>query len=147
MSFLSWLTHMVYNDRILLTYRMDARTQKFQRDLTFARISEGQAYGMGYQRAVKFLDEMKYLPFKTYVRFIPDVRPAPPVICDKDGQQRVCLETSSTLYDHWRTDSLEKFLSGMVTKAMKLVPIEQKQLLMIIVIIAAAAAGIYLLVM
>lgn len=146
MTLLSWVKKIARGERILMTYTMDPATQIYDVNLVFARVSEAQAYGMGYQRGIKMLDELKYAPFKTYVRFVPDVSPEAPVYKDSDGGLVVCCETASTLYDHWRSDNLEKFLSGMITKK-QLAPIDLKKLLMILIIAGAAAAGVALLVM
>lgn len=146
MTFLAWIKRLARGERILMTYQMDPCTQTYGVSLMFARVTEAQAYGMGYQRGVKMMDELKYAPFKTYVRFFPDEAPAAPAFTNAEGILVECSETASTMYDHWRSDNLEKFLSGMITKK-QMAPIDQKKLLMILLIAGAAAAGVAMLVM
>lgn len=144
MSASAWLYHLLKGDRILISYSMDPDTHRFSRDLFFAHVTEAQAYGMGFQRGIKILDELKYSPFKVYVRFNPDAPPGIPLIKDESGNLVQCFETSSTLYDYWRSDASERFLFGMTTKkAMSL--LDMKKLIMIGVVIAAAVAGVLLL--
>lgn len=133
---LKWLSRIWHNERILITYQVDIDKQEFTTTLFYARISEAQAYSMGYVRGVKMLDKFAYAPFKAYVKFYPDL---PPVPSDS-------LETASTLHDHWRSNATKKFLHGMMTKK-ALAPIETKQIVMIGIIAAAAAVGILFLVM
>ena len=141
----SWIRHMLRNDKILITFHMSENTQKFTRDLTYAHVSEEQAYSMGYQRGIRILDEFRYIFFKTYVKFIPDISPGYYTYTDADGNVIECRESSSTLYDHWRSDTQEKFMAGMTTKT-SLSPSQLKQLGMIGIIVAAAAVGVLLLV-
>ena len=129
--FFIWLGRIIRGERILITYRVDPDSKTFKRDLWFARVSEAQAYSVGYVRGQRMLDEFKYAPFKTYVRFVPDLPPA----------QISTHETASTLFDYWRSNATKNFMQGMTTKK-TMAPIEQKQLIMIIVIAAAAALGI-----
>lgn len=145
MSLFQWLKHVWKGDKILIDFHMDIPRQRYHPNLKFATISEAQAFGMGYVRGYKMLDEFKYIPFKTYVRFHPDEAPTTPYeIVDKEIVSN--YETASTLYDHFATDAVAKFLSGMTTKK-TLAPIDVKKLAMIGCIIAAAAAGILLIMM
>lgn len=130
-----WIGRVIRGDRVLIDYYIDVESQKFSTNTYYARISEAQAYAMGYVKGVKMLDRFSEIPFKSYVRFHPDLPPVP----------SESLETASTLYDHWRSNATAKFLHGMMTKK-TLAPIEMKQLIMIGIIAAAAAAGILLLV-
>lgn len=129
--FFIWLLRIIRNEKVLITYHVYPESKKFRRDLWFARISEAQAYSAGYIRGVRMLDKLYYAPFKTYVRFIPDLPPA----------ELSTHETASTLFDYWRSNATKNFMQGMTTKK-TMAPIEQKQLIMIIVIAAAAAIGI-----
>lgn len=141
----SWIVHLLRNDKILVTFNMNERTHKFSRNLRYAKVSEAQAYGMGYQRGVKILDDFKYIFFKTYVRFVPDNPPGYYTYTNADGDVMVCRETSSTLYDHWRSDAQEKFMAGMTTKT-SLAPSQLKKLALLGIVVAAAAIGALLLV-
>lgn len=129
--FVKWVLRIVRGERILITYRVDPDSKTFRKDLWFARVSEAQAYSLGYIRGTRMLDDFKYAPFKTYVRFVPDPAPA----------QINTHETASTLFDYWRSNATRNFMQGMTTKK-AMAPIETKQLIMIIVIAAAAAIGI-----
>lgn len=130
-----WIGRIIRGERVLIDYYVDVESQKFSTNTYYARISEAQAYAMGYVKGVKMLDRFSEIPFKAYVRFNPDLPPVP----------SESLETASTLYDHWRSNATAKFLHGMMTRK-TLAPIEMKQLIMIGIIAAAAAAGILLLV-
>lgn len=140
--FLAWMWHLLRKDKILITYHMDQRTKRFSESLHIVHITEAQAYGMGYTRGRMIKDELKYLPFRTYVKFIPDIQPPfPLIIMDDSGAVRENYETASTLYDHWNSDSTEKFIKGMTKTT--LTGGEQKKLVLVILICAVAAAGLY----
>ena len=143
--FFRWLKAVIKGYRLLVTYNVSQKDAKFDEGLEIAPISEAQAYAMGYVRGIKIKDELKYMPFKTYVRFIPDIPPLE-VVCEVEGESVYNHETSSTLYDHWRSDALERFLAGMTTKK-ALTPLDQKKLIMIGLIVAGAALGIWLILM
>ena len=130
-----WIRRIYHGECILIDYYIDTDRQKFTATKFYARFSEAQAYAAGYVKGVKVLDKFSEIPFRSYVRFHPDLPPVP----------SRSLETASTLYDHWKSNATAKFLHGMMTKK-TLAPIEMKQLIMIGIIAAAAAAGILLLV-
>lgn len=140
--FLHWIYRIIRNDKILITYDVDPKTQRFNENLQFAHVSKAQAYGMGYVRGKKIKDELKYLPFKTFVRFTPDTRPPfPVVIMDDEGNLHENYETSSTLYDHWKSDAQSQFIKG-VTKTV-LSGGDSKILFMILGVAAVACVGMY----
>lgn len=140
--FMRWIWQLMTKQKLLITYTIDPKTMRFEENLTIAKISTAQAYGMGYVRGKKIKDEAKYIFFKTYVRFTPDNKPPFPVlIMGDDGVVRENWETSSTLYDHWKSDAGKSFIKGM-TKA-TLTGGDQKKLLMIVGICVVAAIGLY----
>lgn len=140
--FLHWLYQLLRKDKILITYSIDKKTLRFEEHLTISHVSTAQAYGMGYTRGRKIKDEFKYLPFKTFVRFTPDEAPPFPVIVmDDDGNVSENWETSSTLYDHWKSDSYKEFVKG-VTKTL-LTGGDQRSLVLIFLIVAGACAAMY----
>lgn len=104
---------------------------------------------MGYVKGEKIYDKLSCSVFKTYVKFRPDLPPMVPysMAPTPDGkklQQIENRETSSTLYDNWKSNAIEKFLKGMTTKT-SLPPIDQKKLMMLGAIALGALAGIYML--
>lgn len=142
--FFYWVYRILRKDKILIDYHIDPKTMRFDENLRITHISMAQAYGMGYTKGVKMKDELKYLPFKTFVRFTPDDKPPfPVVIMDNDGVLHENYETSSTLYDHWKSDAQAQFIKG-VTKTV-LTGGDGKILLMILGIAAVAAVGMYFL--
>ena len=145
--FLKWLWMILKGYRILIDYTVDADAMRFSENLRFVKLSAAQIIGMGYTRGKKIKDEFKYLPFKTYVRFYPDVSPDFPVaIAHPDGTTTDNWETSSTLHDHWKSDSVESFIKGMTTKA-TLSKGDQTKLIMIFLLVAGACAGAYFIIM
>jgi hypothetical protein len=137
-----WTWHLWRKDKILITYFIDQKKMRFEESLEIAHVSEAQAYGMGFTRGKKIKDELKYLPFKTYVKFIPDIQPPfPLIIMDDSGAVRENYETASTLYDHWKSDSKEKFVKGMTKTT--LTGGEQKKLILVAMIGLVAAVGLY----
>ena len=140
--FFRWVWRFLRGDKILITYAVDPKTQRFDENLVFAHVSVAQAYGMGYVRGKKIKDEFKYLPFKTYVRFTPDIAPPfPVIIMDDAGTMHENYETSSTLYDHWKSDAQSQFIKG-VTKTV-LSGGDSKILFMILGVAAVACVGMY----
>lgn len=140
--FIRWLWMIWRGYKILITYNVDKDSGRFSEVLKIDKVTTAQAYGMGYIRGKKIKDELKYMPFKTYVRFFPDDHPPHPVIImDEDGQISENWETSSTLYDHWKSDSTDLFLKGMTKTVMA--GVDQKKLIMIFLLVAGACAGIY----
>lgn len=104
---------------------------------------------MGYVKGEKIYDKLSCSAFKTYVKFQPDLPPMVPysLVPSMDGKKLQKVEnreTSSTLYDHWKSNAIEKFLKGMTTKT-GLPPIDQKKLMMLGAIALGALAGIYML--
>lgn len=141
-GFWRWLWYLLRGYRVLITYNVDTRTKRFNEELYFRRFSQKQIYGMGYVRGKKIKDELKFLPFKIYVRFAPDIKPPHPVlIMDDEGNVRENWETSSTMHDHWRSDSTDQFLKGM-TKTV-LPGGDQKTLIILFMIIACACVAVY----
>lgn len=110
-------------------------------------MSEAQARSMGYIKGEKMFDQLSCSVFRTWVRFSPDTPPMVPfsTFYQSDGTpvQIENRETSSTLYDNWKSNAVERFLKGMTTKA-TLPAIDQKKLLMIGAIVLGAIVGIYL---
>lgn len=140
--FLLWIYKILRKDKILITYNIDPKTMRFTEQLTIAHVSMAQAYGMGYIKGVKIKDELKYMPFKTFVRFTPDQQPPfPVIIMDDDGKMHENFETSSTLYDHWKSDAQAQFIKG-ITKTV-LTGGDGKILIMILGIVAVACVGMY----
>lgn len=142
--FFRWLYRVMDGQIVLIDYHVNPSTHRFHETLVYSKLSSAQAIGMGYIRGKKIKDEVAFIPFKIYVRFTPnEAPPLPYTVCD-DGSMMPNIETSSTLWDHWRSDSIEKFLNGLTTKK-ALAPIDQKKLMMIGVIAAGALAGLYIL--
>lgn len=142
--FLHWLYQLLRKDKILITYSIDKNTLRFEEHMVIAHVTTAQAYGMGYTRGKKIKDEFKYLPFKIFVRFTPDEQPPFPVmVMCEDGSIIENHETSSTLYDHWKSDSQKNFIKG-TTKTV-LGGGDQKTLVLIFLIVAGACAAIYFL--
>lgn len=102
---------------------------------------------MGYIKGEKMFDQLSCSVFRTWVRFSPDTPPMVPysTFYQSDGTpvQIENRETSSTLYDSWKSNSVERFLKGMTTKA-SLPVVDQKKLLMIGAIVLGAIVGIYM---
>jgi len=139
--FFRWVYRILTDQKVLITYEL--HEDRFTETLTYAKISNAQAIGMGYLKGKKMKDALAFAPFKIYVRFIPDNPPLTAYSTDPDGTVRENMETASTLYDHYRNDAVMKFLKGMTTKK-TMAPIDQKKLLMIIGIIAGAGLGLYM---
>lgn len=140
----SWLYRKLTKQVILLDYNVDVKDRRAYETLRFAKMRKAQAYSMGYVKGKKMKDELKYATFPIYVRFSPPIAPAVPFLIDEASQAKIeNRETSSTLYDHWKSNAIEKFLKGMTTRT-ALPSIDQKKLLMIALIIIGAVAGIYL---
>lgn len=145
--FLKWLWMILKGYRILIDYTVDADAMRFSEHLQFVKLSASQIIGMGYTRGRNIKDELKYLPFKTYVRFYPDVRPDfPVIIAHADGTTAENYETSSTLHDHWKSDSVDSFIKGMTTKA-TLSKGDQTKLIMVFLLVGAACVGAYFIIM
>ena len=139
--FFRWIYRILTDQKVLITYELIG--DRFHEILTYAKISNAQAISMGYLRGRKMKDEIGFVPFKIYVRFVPDTPPLKAYSTGPDGEVRENMETASTLYDHYRNEAVEKFLKGMMTKK-TIAPIDQKKLLMIIGIIAGAGLGLYM---
>lgn len=140
--FFHWLYQILRKDKILITYNIDKKTLRFDEHLTIAHVSTAQAYGMGYTRGRKIKDEFKYLPFKTFVRFVPDEPPPFPVIVmDDEGNLTENWETSSTLHDYWKSDAQKEFIKG-ATKTL-ISGGDQRILVILFAIIAMACVAIY----
>lgn len=138
---LKLLWRAIRGDIILLTYHVTADLT-YTKTLTVARLKEPQAYSMGYRRGYRMLDQWRYLPFKTYVKFQGGKSPQfPTQTIDDDGSAYVTLETAGTLFDSYRSKSAEKFVKGM-TKASSITAGDQKKLLLVIAIGAIAAAAL-----
>ncbi len=105
---------------------------------------------MGYVKGKKIWDRIDCSTFRTYVKFNPDIPPLVPMSTFKtsDGKtvQVPNKETSSTLYDVWRSKSIEKFLKSMTTKV-KLPEIDKKTLLMVAALAIGAILGAYFILM
>lgn len=142
--FCRWVYRILDKQIILIDYNVDVSRRRYNEVFKFARMSSAQAISMGYIRGKNIKDEIAYIPFKIYVRFTPSAAPPDPFTTYEDGTIVPNLETSSTLWDHWRSDAIEKFLAGMTTRK-TLAPIDQKKLLMIGVVIVGALAGLYIL--
>lgn len=141
----SWLYRKWNRQIILITYNVNPKTMYFTETLTYARMTEAQARTMGYIKGKKIKDEFRYAIFPIYVRFFPDVEPRIPTTLDMDLKTEVeNRETSSTLYDHFKSNAIEKFLKGMTTKANTLTAMDKNKLLMIVALIAGAAFGLYI---
>lgn len=126
-------------DIILLTYHVTP-DMTYTKNLAIMRLTESQAYSMGYRRGYRMLDQWRYLPFKTYVKFQNCKSPQfPTQTIDDDDTEYVTLETAGTLFDSYRSKSAEKFVKGM-TKA-SITAGDQKKLLLVIAIGAIAAAA------
>lgn len=140
----SWLYRKWKKQVILITYNVNPKTMYFDESLSFASLTEAQARGMGYLRGRKIKDELKYATFPIYVKWSPDIEPMVPSVYDLDLKADVeNRETSSTLYDHFKSNSVEKFLKGMTTKT-SLPAIDQKKLLMLAAIVIGAIVGVYI---
>lgn len=92
-------------------------------------------------------DKLSCSVFRTYVRFSPDTPPMTPfsTFYQSDGSpvQIENRETSSTLYDNWKSNAVERFLKGMTTKT-SLPVVDQKKLMMIGAIVIGAIFGVYM---
>lgn len=142
----SFLYRKLTKQIILLDYNVDLKSQRAYETLKFAKMSKAQAFSLGYVKGKKMKDELKYAFFPIYVRFSPPMAPAIPFFVDEETQAKIeNRETSSTLYDHWKSNAIEKFLKGMTTRT-ALPSIDQKKLLMIAAIIIGAVAGLYLII-
>lgn len=140
---LHWLWQLLTKQKLLITYKIDQKAMRFEEHLIIAKVSTAQAYGMGYIRGKNIKDELKYIFFKTYVRFEPDVSPPFPVIVvDDDGRVRENYETASTLYDHYKSDAQKNFIKGITTKT-SISGGEKSKLIMIVLICIVAAVGLY----
>lgn len=138
-----WLWHIWRKDKLLITYSVDVKSKRFDEELVIAHVSQAQAYAMGFTRGKNIKDEIRYLPFKTYVKFRPDIHPPYPLlIVEEDGTVHENYETSSTLYDHWKSDAQKNFIAGM-TKTVLTAGV-QKKLVLMLAICAVAAVGLYL---
>lgn len=136
---LKLLWRAIRGDIILLTYHVTADLT-YTKNLQIAHLKESQAYSMGYRRGYRMLDQWRYLPFKTYVKFQNFKSPQfPTQTIDDDGSSYVTLETSGTLFDSYRSKSAEKFVKGMTKTT--ITAGEQKKLLLVIAIGAIAAAA------
>lgn len=144
--FFNWLFRVVRGDKLLIDYRVGADL-KFDETLRIENLSIAQVYSLGYIRGRHIRDEVKYMFFKTFVKFSPlDAIPYPVMITGDDQVQRPNRETSSTLYDFWRSDSIREFLKGMMTK-IGMPAVTQKQIVMLACIALAAALGVYFVIM
>lgn len=128
-----WILYRWYKGEVILLDYRQRDDQTATESFRFARISEAQAFAMGYRRAIGFCDELKYSPFKKFVRFYdsPGYQPIHP----KDK------ETSATLYEYYRSKADERFIEGVTTNK-KLRPDEMKKLAIIAVVGAVAAIGV-----
>lgn len=142
--FCRWAYRILDKQIILIDYNIDTSRRRYHENFRFVRMSSAQAINLGYIRGKNIKDEIAYMPFRIYVRFTPGAAPPDPYTTYEDGTIVPNLETSSTLWDHWRSDAIEKFLSGMTTRR-TLAPIDQKKLMMIGVVIVGALAGLYIL--
>lgn len=143
--FAIWLYHVFRKDCMLITYETDLRTKRFRETMRIAHVTEAQAYSMGFQRGVKIKDNLGSLGIHTYVRFVGIHRPEP-FSYEQDGETVVNRETSATLYDYHRSNSIQTFLKGMLTKT-AFPMIDIKVLAMVAAIAVAAAAGVLWVVM
>lgn len=139
-----WLRRALGGYKVLITYRM-APPDRFTEELHYSKVSEAQAYSMGYVRGRNIKDEARFIPFRIYVRFEPDAPPLPippSVIAGKEVPYR---ETASTFYEQTMSKSIEKFLNGM--KAQRISSMDMKKLAMVGLIGAVAAIGIIFILM
>lgn len=138
--FFSWLRKVIRGDVILLTYYPNSDAMTYRMDMMIAPISTTQAYSMGYIRGYKMLDGWKYLPFKTFVKFVNlQAVKFPTETVDNAGKPYAVLETSSTLYDRYKTKSTEKFVKGMTKTSITLG--DQRKLIMIVLVALVAIGG------
>lgn len=144
--FFGWLRMAIRGDAILIDYYPDTARMSYTTRMHICRISTAQAYSMGYIRGFKILDGWKYLPFKTYVKFNGGKPVAfPTETIDDDGKPYTVLETSSTLFDRYKSKSTEKFVRGMTKTSLTLG--DQRKLILIAVVGLVAVAGMALLFM
>lgn len=140
----SWIYRKWTKQIILITYYVNPSTMYFEENLHFAKMTDAQARNMGYLRGKKIKDELKYATFPIYVRWSPNVEPMTASVYDMDLKANIeNRETSSTLYDHFKSNAVEKFLKGMTTKT-SLPQIDQKKLLMLAAIVIGAIVGVYI---
>lgn len=135
---LKLLCKAIRGDIILLSYQIYP-DMTYTKTLSVSRLSETQAYSMGFKRGYKMLDKWRYLPFKTFVKFSGGSPQFPTETVDDDGTEYVTLETSSTLFDRYKNRSIDKFIKGMTKIGITLG--DQRKLLLVIAIGAIAAAG------
>lgn len=142
-SFFGWILKIIRGDIVLADCHIDPDAMTYTTRLRIVPMSQATAYSMGYIRAYKFLDGWKWLPFRVYVRFIgAEPVPFPTETIDDDGSTYTVLETSSTLFDRYRTKSTEKFVKGMTRISITLG--DQRKLILIAAVGLIAAAGMAL---
>lgn len=139
-GFFRWLIQAIRGDIVLIDYYLDGDEMKYTKRVAISEMPASDASHLGYIKGFKMLDEIKYIPFKEFVRF-NNLEPVafPTETIGDDGEPYRLLETSSTLYDRYRTKSTEKFVKGM-TKA-SLTGGDQKKLVMLALIAIIAVAG------
>ena len=139
-GFFRWVVQVIRGDIVLIDYYPDPDEMTYTKSVSISEIKAKDAYHLGYSKGVKMLDELKYLPFKAYVRFNWTEPVAfPTETIGDDGKPYYLLETSSSVYDRFKTKSTEKFVKGM-TKA-SLTGGDQKRLIMIVAIALIAVLG------
>lgn len=137
----SWLYRKLTRHVILITFNVDRDKQRASENLVFAKVSKAQAYSMGYVKGKKMKDKLRYATFPIYVKFVPELPPLVPY--RYEGQTKIeNRETSSTLFDHFKSNAIEKFLKGMTTKT-SLAKIDQTKLLMLAAVVIGAIVGVY----
>lgn len=139
-AFFHWVIQVLRGDIVLIDYYPDSEDMSYVKRVAISEMKPKDAHHLGYCKGLKMLDELKYLPFKTFVRFnkIQNVAFPTETIGD-DGKPYLLLETSSTLYDRLKTKSTEKFVKGMTKTS--LTGGEQKRLIMIVAIALIAVLG------
>lgn len=139
---LRWSYQVIMRHKLLITYNVNPDRMTFDENIFIRKMSKAQVYSLGYIRGKKMKDELKYLPFTCYVKFSNAAQPAFPVtILDDSGESYPCYETSSTLYDRYKSRSEELFMKGITTKT-SISGGDMKTLAMIAIIAAVAIVGI-----
>lgn len=139
-GFFRWLIQAIRGDIVLIDYYPDDIDMAYIKRIAISEMAVTDAYHFGYIKGRKMLDELKYIPFKTYVRFNNTEQVAfPTETIGNDGEPYLLLETSSTLYDRLKTKSTEKFVKGMTKTS--LTGGDQRRLIMIIAIALIAVLG------